>query len=80
MLAAMQRQQGQQCQRNRGKSAHAMKALMPVQRRRQPASMALLDKLYREESNKCKEAGGAQYNLSDEKDDNKDINKDKDDN
>ncbi len=42
--------------------------------------MALLDKLYREESNKCKEAGGAQDDLSDKEDNNKDINEDKDDN
>jgi hypothetical protein len=45
-----------------------------------PASIALLDKSYREESNRCKEAGGAQDNLSDEKEDNEDINEDKDNN
>jgi hypothetical protein len=45
-----------------------------------PASMALSDGSYREESNKCKEAGGVQDNLSDKEDDNKDINEDKDDN
>jgi hypothetical protein len=41
--------------------------------------MALLNKLYREESNRCKEAGGAQDNLSDKEDGNKDIDEDKDD-
>jgi hypothetical protein len=46
---------------------------------RHPASMALSDELYREESNKCKEAGGAQDNLSNEEDNNKDIGEDKDD-
>jgi hypothetical protein len=40
--------------------------------------MALSDKLYREESNKCKEAGGAQDDLSDKEDDNEDIDKDED--
>jgi hypothetical protein len=35
MLAAMQRQWGQQCQRNEDKSAYAMRAMMPAQRRRQ---------------------------------------------
>jgi hypothetical protein len=45
-----------------------------------PASMALLDKSYREESNRCKEAGGAQDNLSNKEDDNKDINEDEDNN
>jgi hypothetical protein len=40
--------------------------------------MASSDKLYREESNKCKEDGGAQDDLSNEKEDNEDINKDKD--
>ncbi len=39
---------------------------------------ALSNKLYREESNKCKEARRAQDDLSNKKDDNKDINKDKD--
>ncbi len=43
-----------------------------------PASMALLDESYREESNKCKEARGAQDDLSNEEDEDKDINKDKD--
>ncbi len=46
---------------------------------RHPASMALLDELYREESNRCKEAGGAQDDLSDEEDDDEDIDKNKDD-
>jgi hypothetical protein len=40
---------------------------------RPSASMALSDKLYREESKKCKEAGGAQENLSNEEDNNDDI-------
>ena len=46
---------------------------------RHPASMALSDESYREESNRCKEAGGVQDNLSDEEEDNKDIDKEKDD-
>jgi hypothetical protein len=45
-----------------------------------PASMALSDKLYREESNRCKENGGAQDDLSNEEDNNKDINEDEDNN
>jgi hypothetical protein len=36
--------------------------------------------LYREESNKCKEAGGAQDDLSNEEDDDKDNDKDEDNN
>jgi hypothetical protein len=35
--------------------------------------------LYREESNKCKEAGWAQDDLSDDEDDNEDIKEDEDD-
>jgi hypothetical protein len=41
--------------------------------------MASLDKSYREESNRCKEAGGAQDDLSKEEDDGKDIDEDEDD-
>jgi hypothetical protein len=40
--------------------------------------MALSDKSYREESNKCKEAGGAQDGLPDKVDDDKDIHENKD--
>jgi hypothetical protein len=32
MLAATQRRQGQQCQRDEGKSAHTTRAMMPMQR------------------------------------------------
>jgi hypothetical protein len=46
---------------------------------RNPASMTLSDESYREESNKCKEARGAQDNLSDKEDDDEDINEDEDD-
>ncbi len=41
--------------------------------------MASSDELYREESNRCIEAGGVQDNLSDEEEDNKDIDEEKDD-
>jgi hypothetical protein len=44
-----------------------------------PALMASSDESYREESNKCKEAGGVQDNLFNEEEDNKDIGKEKDD-
>jgi hypothetical protein len=50
----------------------------PATQQHHPASMALSDKLYREESNKCKEAGGAQDDLFDKEDNDKDINEDKD--
>jgi hypothetical protein len=35
MLAATRRQQGQQCQRNKGKSAHMTRVMTPAQRRQQ---------------------------------------------
>ncbi len=46
--------------------------------KRHPASMALSDESYREESNRCKEAEGAQDDLFNEEDDDEDINRDKD--
>ena len=61
-----------------GSSASARRPMGGSQRH--PASMALLDELYREESNKCKEAGGAQDDLSNEEDDDKDNDKDEDNN
>jgi hypothetical protein len=41
MLAAMQRQQGQQYQCNKGKSTHASRAMMPAQRRNKDNSTML---------------------------------------
>jgi hypothetical protein len=61
-----------------GSSASARKPTGGLQHH--PASMALSDELYREESNKCKEAGGAQDDLSNKEDNNEDIDEDKDDN
>ncbi len=60
-----------------GSSASARRPMGGSQRH--PASMASWDKSYREESNRCKEAGGAQDDLSDKEDNDKDINKDEDD-
>jgi hypothetical protein len=63
---------------NAGSSASARR-LMGGSQRPPPALMATSDESYREESNRCKEAGGVQDNLSDEEEDNKDIDKEKDD-